>query len=165
MKNNLGNFGVNQNAQNAHSHDHHDHASLKHAMLAGFVASAVSSLALIILTSVILIPEFDFISIQGSIFGLAGTAVSAWAVYFIIGTFIWGPLYSMLEPKIAKNTLNRGLLFGLLVWLIVMAILMPLAGEGFFLMHKYSMSAAAIVLVVDLIFGLTTAYFYNKLYQ
>ncbi len=165
MKNNLGNFGANQNAQNSHLHEHHDNASLKHAILAGFIASTVSSLVLIILTSVILIPKFDFISIQGSIFGLAGTAMSAWAVYFIIGTFVWGPLYSMLEPKIANNTLNRGFLFGLLLWLIVMAILMPLAGEGFFLMNKYSMSAAAVVLVVDLTFGLTTAYFYNKLYQ
>ena len=149
---------------NIHTTNDHNHHMIKQGMLAGFIASAVSSLVLIALTSLILIPEFDFVSIQGSLFGLAGTATSAWLVYFIIGTFVWGTFYSFLEEKLSgEGPVSKGVLFGFLVWIIVMAVLMPLAGEGFFLMQKYGYTAAGIVFLTDLVFGVTTAYFYKKL--
>lgn len=135
--------------------------NIKASLIAGFIASIISSIVLMITTSIILIPEFNFISIQGSIFGLAETALSAWIVYFIFG-LIWGYLYALIEPNLPKDSIfGKGLIVGILIWIIYMLILMPLAGAGLFL-KEYGLRAAAIILVVDLVFGVVTAYFYNR---
>ena len=133
------------------------------ALTSGFIASAISSLVLILTTSLALIPQFDFVAIQGSIFGLTSTAISAWVIYFVIGTFLWGLLYPLIEPYLgAKTPAARGALFGIIIWIIVMVALMPLAQAGFFL-KEYGFGAAAIVLLTDLVFGASIGHFYNKL--
>ncbi len=55
------------------------------ALISGLVASAISGFVLMLMGSLALVPEFDFVLIQGSIFNLAGTAIAAWSVYFFIG--------------------------------------------------------------------------------
>lgn len=135
---------------------------IKAGLCAGFMASVISSLVLLVLTSLSLIPEFDFVVIQGALFGFAGTVLSAWIVYFIIGTLIWGSLYASMESRIAgNNPFSKGLLFGLFIWLIIMIVMMPLAGVGIFV-KQYGLVAAGIMLLTDLVFGVSTAFFYAK---
>lgn len=137
--------------------------NVQKGLLSGFIASAVSSVVLVLLTSLVVIPDFNYIAIQGSLFGITGAALSAWAVYFILGTFIWGLLYAFLEPHLAgQRGSSKGILYGFLVWIAVMLIFMPFTEAGFFL-KQYSVSAAGIILVTDLIFGATLGYFYEKL--
>lgn len=135
--------------------------SIKNGTLSGFIASIVSSFALVIFTAFIVIPEFNFISIQGSIFGLTNVALASWAVYFIIGTLIWGPLYAIFDPYLPNPWIIKGILFGITVWIIVMIVLMPLAGEDVFL-KRFGLKASAIVLTTDLVFGIALSYFYEK---
>ena len=136
--------------------------SAKAGLMSGFIASVVSSMILMIMTSIILVPEFNFVLVEGSIFGLAETALSAWIVYFVFG-FIWGYLYAVIEPSLpGEGAIFKGIIAGLLIWLAYMLILMPLAGTGLFL-KQYGFKAAAIILVVDLAFGIVLGYFYDRL--
>ncbi|MCE3255774.1 MAG: hypothetical protein K0R25_1268 [Rickettsiaceae bacterium] len=135
---------------------------LKAGLISGFAASAISSIVLILSTILSLVPEFNFVSVQGSIFHFTTTLSSAWVIYFLIGTFIWGSLYAVLEPHMEGGVGKKGLIFGILVWLIVMLVLMPLTEAGMFA-KKYGFVAAGITLVTDLIFGWSLAYFHKKL--
>ena len=131
-------------------------------MIAGFVASVASILVLAFSTFFILVPEFDYIAIQGSAFGLAGGSLAAWISYFLIGIFIWGVLYAIVESLLNGSSRNaKGLLFGSIIWLVVMIVLMPLADAGFFL-KEYGFIAALIILITDLSFGLVMSYSYDK---
>ncbi len=135
---------------------------IKNGLLAGFVASAVSSIVLTLLTAIATIPEFNFIQIQGSIFGIGSTVAAAWATYFAVG-LIWGLFYTLIERYLpTASGVIKGALYGILVYVLVMIVLMPLAGVGFFL-QNFGFMAALIVLISDLLFGILLGYFYEKL--
>ena len=136
---------------------------MKAGLIAGFIASAISLLFLAFTTWMALIPEFNYVLIQGSIFGFTKTIFSGWVIYFLIGTVFWGSFYAGLDPYLlSPNSVTRGIIFGLIVWLIVMIVLMPIAGVGIFL-EQYGYLAAIVILISDLVFGVSIAYFYNRL--
>jgi len=140
-----------------------NHVSLKAGLIAGFIASAFSGIALLIIEWLALVPQFNFVLIQGSIFDLEERAIASWIVYFAIGAFIWGLLYASAEPTLSgNNSVKKGLVFGVMIWFIVMIFVMPIACAGFFL-REYGVAAAGLVFLVDLIFGASLGYFYNKL--
>lgn len=140
----------------------YSYLNIKTGMMVGFLASAVSLLALLIMASLALVPEFNFVIIQGSLFVLARTAFLAWMVYFVIGTIIWGPLYALLESRLAGETaIIKGLLFGMMLWAIIMTTFIPISGVDLFI-EKFGIFSTFMILITDLIFGLAAAYFYNS---
>ncbi len=137
-------------------------SNYKAGMISGLIASAVSSLVLILAAALAFVPQFNYIMIQGSLFGLASGALSAWVAYFLIGIFIWGNLYAAIEPSLTmRSNSAKGLVFGLIVWLIVMIIMMPMTNAGFFV-REYGLAAALIVLVTDLVFGVVASNMYSR---
>lgn len=138
-------------------------ANMMAGLNAGFIASAISLLFLALTTWMALVPEFNYVLIQGSIFGFTKTIFSGWIIYFLIGAIFWGSLYAGLDPYLlSTNPVTKGIIFGLIVWLIVMIVLMPIAGAGMFLEH-YGFLAAIVILLSDLVFGVSISYFYGKL--
>lgn len=136
---------------------------MKAGLAAGFIASAISLMFLALTTWMALVPEFNYVLIQGSIFGFAKTIFSGWIVYFLIGAIFWGSLYAWLEPNLlSPKPITRGIIFGLIVWLIVMVILMPIAGVGIFI-KQYGFLSSIIILMTDLVFGVAIACFYERL--
>lgn len=136
--------------------------SVKSGLWAGFIASLVSAIILVVLTAVIVIPDFNFVLLESSIFGLADSITAAWIVYFVVGTLVWGLLYGVFEsyfPK--KEPSSKGLVFGFIIWLVFMVGLMPLAEAGLFL-QRFGYVAALIVLITDLVFGVTLGLVYDK---
>jgi Na+-transporting NADH:ubiquinone oxidoreductase subunit NqrC len=142
-------------------------ANIPGGMTAGFVASLISGLFIILVGALAIIPNYNYIKIQASLFtslfGLAkDAAIIAWVIYFVMGTFIWGTLYALMQPKLSGDTqTKKGLMFGVFTWLVYMMILMPIAGEGFFAL-KYGIAAVIFTLVLNLIFGAVLGATYNK---
>lgn len=136
---------------------------MKAGLIAGFIASAISLLFLALTTWMALVPEFNYVLIQGSIFGFTKTIFSGWVIYFLIGIIFWGSLYAGIESYLlSPKPITRGIIFGLIVWLIVMVILMPIAGAGIFV-KQYDYLASIVILMTDLVFGVSIAYFYERL--
>ena len=85
--------------------------------------------------------------------------VTGWVGYFVIGAVVWGIIYGWLEPSLPGPPVARGLLFGVLAWLAMMIVFMPIAGQGLFAMAAGPMAAFA-TLVLHLVYGATLGLVY-----
>ena len=107
------------------------------ALIAGFVATVVISMLMIMRVSAGIMSWFRPIEIMDltaqELFGTPDSAVLGWLLHFIVGTVIWGGLFLLLEHRLPGGSYTRrGLVFGTGAWLAVMVIVFPLAGSGLF---------------------------------
>jgi hypothetical protein len=76
----------------------------------------------------------------------------AWVLHFFVGGFIWGAGFALLQPLVRGPYWLRGLLFGVLAWLLVMLLVMPLARLGPFGL-RLGLATPAIMLFVHVVHG------------
>ncbi|HUX25588.1 MAG TPA: DUF6789 family protein [Burkholderiales bacterium] len=120
-------------------------------VIAGFVATVVLSLLMVMKSAMGLMPELDVISMLSTMMG-SGLAMG-WIAHFMIGTVIWGGLFALLAPSLPGGSLwLKGVMFGVGAWLLMMVAVMPMAGAGLFGM-KFGMVAPVMTLVLHVIFG------------
>lgn len=126
------------------------------SMIAGFVATVVLSALMVMKGMMGLMPELDVIAMLGNMahdmmgFGGAGLA---WLIHFMIGTVVWGILFALLYDILpGSGAVVKGVSFGVLAWLMMMFIPMPMAGAGLFGM-TLGMMAPVMTLVLHIIFG------------
>jgi uncharacterized protein DUF6789 len=121
-------------------------------MVAGFVATAVLSVLMVMKTMMGVMPELDVIAMLTKMMG-ASSPAAGWIAHFVIGTVVWGGLFAVLDPHLPGNShWIKGVLFGIGAWLVMMVAVMPMAGAGFFGMNL-GMMAPAMTLVLHVIFG------------
>ena len=126
------------------------------SMIAGFVATVVLSLLMIMKGMMGIMPELDVISMLGTMshdmMGVGGPAV-AWSIHFMIGTVVWGFLFAILYSLLpGSGAVGKGISFGVLAWLMMMVGPMPMAGAGLFGMNL-GLMAPMMTLVLHIIFG------------
>lgn len=136
-------------------------------MVAGFIATVVLSILMIMKTLMGVMPQLDVISMLANIlnnwFGLPGTAVVGWIIHFIVGTVMYGIAYALLDGVLPGNSQTiKGIVLGLIGWAIMMIVLMPMVGQGFFAMNIGIMAPIA-TLVLHIIFGAVLGWTYAKL--
>lgn len=130
-------------------------------MLAGFAATIVLSLLMLMKGAMGLMPALDPIGMIAMMMGVS-TAI-AWGVHFMIGTVIWGGAFALLEPHLPGWELwLKGVVFGIGAWLIMMVAMMPMAGAGFFGM-QLGMMAPVMTLAMHLVFGAVLGGVYGML--
>ncbi len=130
--------------------------SIKSGLTAGFAASAALGALMVIKTRLGLLPELnpigDSVAIADRYTGLQFPPDTGWVVHFLIGTFGWGIIYTWLRRNLPGPAVVKGLIFGVLAWLAMMIIFMPLAGQGFFGL-SLGIAVPVATLVLHLIFG------------
>lgn len=136
-------------------------------MVAGFIATIVLSALMLLKSGMGMLPQLNAIQMQtqmlNNFLGTPATPVVGWISHFIIGTVVWGGLFAALNHRIpGKNELNKGLIFSVCAWLLMMLLVMPMAGAGFFGLNIGVMAPIA-TLVLHLIFGAVLGYAYAKL--
>lgn len=120
-------------------------------VIAGFAATVVLSLLMVMKSAMGLMPELDVISMVSSVMG--GGLAMGWIAHVMIGTVIWGGLFALLAPNLPGGSFwLKGVMFGVGAWLLMMVAVMPMAGAGFFGM-KFGMVAPVMTLVLHVIFG------------
>jgi len=121
--------------------------------LAGFVASLVLAGIFLLNSSFDVMPESDIIRLVMNLGGGNLSLASAWADHFIVGTLIWGLGFGASDSFGSRPApWLKGIIFGVLAWLLMMVAFMPLAGSGFF-GAKIGPSVPAGMLVLHLVFG------------
>ena len=70
----------------------------------------------------------------------------------MIGTILWGALYAWLDPILPGPHWFRGALFATGAWLVMMVMIMPMAGAGFF-GSQLGMMGPLATLVMHWIYG------------
>ena len=120
-------------------------------MVAGFVATTVLSTLMLMKMMMGVMPELNPIKMISDMLG-ASPAVG-WVMHFMIGSVLWGSLFAWLDPNIpGEGHWLRGILFGVGAWLVMMIVMMPMAGAGFFGSHL-GMMAPVMTLVLHVVFG------------
>lgn len=141
-------------------------AMLTRSMIAGFVATLVLSLLMIMKGMMGIMPQLDVIAMLGTMsqdmMGFGGPAV-AWAMHFMIGTVVWGALFAILYAALpGSGSIGKGISFGVLAWLMMMIGPMPMAGAGLFGM-KLGLMAPMMTLMLHIIFGAVMGWVFAKL--
>ncbi len=120
-------------------------------VIAGFVATVVLSVIIVLLNAMGVLPELDIISLidrLGSI-GRGG----AWVDHFIVGTLLWGPIFAAFDATSAQRPRwQKGLMFGVFAWVMMMLLFMPVVGGGLFGL-QLGIVAPVGMLVLHLIYG------------
>jgi hypothetical protein len=121
-------------------------------IIAGFIATIVISIIFVALSAAG-IEEFNIVSMIDVLGSIQRTA--AWVDHFIVGTFLWGPIFAGFETTLSETRprWQKGLLFGLISWVLMMLIFMPVIGYGPFGYHKGFLEPVG-MLVLNLIYGL-----------
>jgi len=138
--------------------------NLARGVIAGFVATLFISLLMMLRLSANLMTAFDPIEVMTlsaqTILGVTGGELFGWGVHFFVGAVIWGALYVLLEARLPGATaVRRGMLFGVLAWLLVMVVIFPLAGSGFFALG-FGGTVMFTTLLAHLIFGAVLGWCY-----
>lgn len=136
------------------------------AIIAGFVATLVMSALMLIKGYMGFFPDLNVIEIidkfNNTYVGAPTTPWSGWLTHFCIGSIGYGVLFTLLRPKLTENSVFNGIIVGVIGWLAMMLIIMPLAGFGLFaiLLGEH---AALITLGLHVIYGIVLGFTYGKL--
>ncbi len=136
------------------------------AILAGFAATVVLSILMVIKSAVGLVPEFNAVEMLTRIstvrFGIPPDPMIGWMAHFLIGTVLWGVAFAVLSKSwTSVGPLARALVFSAVAWLLMMVIVMPLAGAGLFA-AGLGVGAAIAALVLHLVYGAVLGLVYAR---
>lgn len=120
-------------------------------LVSGFVATVVLSVMMLAKGMMGIMPELDVIAMLSAMMSMP--AAAAWLAHFMIGTVAWGGGFAILQAVLpGSSSIAKGIVFGILAWLGMMIMIMPMAGAGFFGMNL-GIIAPMMTLVLHIIFG------------
>lgn len=121
-------------------------------MAAGFVATIILSALMLLKAQIGMMPELNIIKMLSNMLGATSPAVG-WIPHFLIGTVLWGTLFAWLDPSIpGESHWLKGIWFGIGAWLLMMIIIMPMAGAGFF-GANLGIMAPVMTLILHMVYG------------
>jgi hypothetical protein len=130
--------------------------SIKSGLTAGFTASAALGALMVIKTQLGILPELnpigDIVAIVDRYTGLQFPPDTGWVGHFVIGAVGWGIIYTWIRKILPGPAVVKGLVFGVLAWLVMMIVFMPVAGRGFFGL-SLGIAAPIATFVLHLVFG------------
>ena len=125
--------------------------NLKSGFLAGFIATVVLSVLMVIKGMMGVMPELDVAAMLAGMIG--APVIVGWIVHFLIGTVAWGGGFAVLYDYVpGSSAVQKGIVFGIADWLGMMILIMPMAGAGLFGL-ALGMMAPIMTLVLHIIFG------------
>lgn len=128
-------------------------------ILGGLAGTAVMSALMLMKSAMGVMPQMDIIRMLSAMMGVS--AAIAWVIHFMIGG-IWGVLFALSYRAIpGGGSVVKGMLFGVGAWLLMMIMVMPMAGAGFFGM-KMGIMAPVMALMMHIIFGAVMGLVYGK---
>lgn len=141
--------------------------SLSRGFLAGFIATIFISIIIFIKDFLGIVPEFDLIYILNIAISqqisLSDSVLIGWVVHFIIGTVLGGGLFIILNQILpGKKQLIKGVTFGLIAWLFMMFVIMPLNNFGLFGL-KLGVVVPTFLLGFHLVYGMIIGTVYKSL--
>ena len=136
-------------------------------IIAGFIATVVLTVLMLMKEMMGLMPELNVISMLSTMvnakMGMPGTPMVGYLLHFVIGTIVFGILFHALNGSLpGGNQIMKGIVFGVVAWLLMMLLVMPMAGAGMFGMSM-GMMAPVMTLMLHVIFGAVLGFSYSKL--
>lgn len=140
-------------------------SNIGQGIIAGFIATIALSILMGLKSMMGLMPNMNAIKMlthmAHQFIGTPMTPLVGWLLHFMIGTLAWGILFALLIKVIPGNSLViKGLVFATAAWLLMMIMVMPMAGAGFFGLHM-GIGAPIATLILHWIYGGVLGYTYS----
>ncbi|HUY03425.1 MAG TPA: DUF6789 family protein [Rhodocyclaceae bacterium] len=135
--------------------------SVGKGIVAGFIATIVLSAFMLMKQAMGVMPQLNPVAMIAHMMG-AQTLIAGWIAHFFIGSVMWGIIYAWLDPGLPGPHWIRGIIFATGAWLVMMVVVMPMAGVGFFGL-TLGMMAPIATLVLHWIFGAVLGWTYGAL--
>jgi uncharacterized membrane protein YagU involved in acid resistance len=134
------------------------------AVVAGVVGTAVMTALLLIEPSVGL-PKIAMGQVVSTSLGLASASLAigpalGWVIHFLVGILLAIVYAAFFISRLPGSALVRGLIYGMLVFLVAQVVFMPLAGIGFFSRGDFELIAGS--LLGHFVYGGLTAWIYGE---
>lgn len=130
-------------------------------IIAGLVATIVLSLLMYMKDMMGLMPELNVVGMLAAKMG--GSMMMGWVAHFMIGAIGYGLAFAIIGGSLPGGSSTvRGIVLGIIGWLMMMLVLMPMMGAGFFAMNMGMMAMVA-TLMLHIIFGAVLGLVYSKL--
>lgn len=100
------------------------------AIVGGLVATTVMTFMMYFVAPMLLGEPMDIAATLGGMTGLGWTA--GLIIHLMLGGVVFPLVYRALYRSLAGRPWERGLLWGIALWLAAETVLMPMAGAGFF---------------------------------
>lgn len=129
-------------------------------ILAGIGAALVLSALMVMKSMIGFFPELDIIAMLAAL--VAGGVMLGWILHFAIGGF-WGAAFSVVHDFLpGRNPVLQGIAFGLIAWLLMMLLIMPMGGYGVFGL-VIGIMAPLMTGVLHIIFGAVMGWIFQRL--
>jgi hypothetical protein len=135
--------------------------SIRRGLEAGLVATVALAIVLVMKQAIGLMPQVDLVSILARALGF-GSLAAGWTAHFVVGVLFWGPLFVWADRHMFFAHWINGLLFASVVWLGVMLMIMPLAGEGAFGL-KLGIATPTLTLFLHWFYGIVLGSIYGAM--
>ena len=132
-------------------------------IVAGFVATIVLSALMLMKQAMGVMPLLNPVEMITQMMG-AQTSIVGWVIHFFIGSVMWGIIYAWLDSSLSGPHWMRGVIFATGAWLVMMVVVMPMAGAGFFGVNMGMMAPIA-TLMLHWIFGAVLGWVYGAQLQ
>jgi len=127
--------------------------NLIRAFLAGFLATVVITFMMYFVTPRLTGEPMDIAATFARVLG--GSWDAGLIAHFVVGTLLLPALYALfLYPALEGGPAERGLGWGLFLWMVSQAVFMPMMGDGFFSSRAGGLKAAMASLLAHLAYGL-----------
>lgn len=133
--------------------------NIKAGLISGFIATVVLSLIMMVKTKMGVMPDLNAVKMLADM--MHAPLIMGWLAHFMIGTLIWGLLFTALVDKLPGSTLVSAILFSIAAWFMMMIGPMPMAGAGLFGL-KLGMMAPVATLMLHLIWGVVLGISYKR---
>lgn len=121
-------------------------------LMAGLAATIVLSIIMLIKSGMGILPQLNAIAMLSNILGAPGEPAVGWIAHFVIGVVLWGLLFAQLENRLPGSHTMKGIAFGTGAWILMMILVMPIGGAGFFGL-QLGIAAPVVTLILHWIFG------------
>jgi len=102
------------------------------SIVAGVIGTVVMTIFML-MAPMMGMPEMNIGKMLGMFMGVP--AIVGWMTHFMIGSVL-AIFYAVLfQPKFPGNGVVRGMMFGLIPWLMAQVVVNPMMGAGFFAMN------------------------------
>lgn len=102
------------------------------SIVAGLIGTLVMT-GFMLMAPMMGMPEMNIGKMLGMFMGMPEMA--GWLAHFMIGSVLAVFYAVIFQPKIPGNGVVRGMMFGLIPWLMAQVIVNPMMGAGFFAMN------------------------------
>jgi hypothetical protein len=141
--------------------------NIKKGIFSGFIATLALTLIMIMKNKMGIMPELDPVHMLASMaaqrLGIEVNLMIGWAMHFVIGSVAWGGALSLLIDVLpGESQVMKGLMVGIIAWLMMMIGPMPMSGAGLFGLNL-NMMVPVMTLALHLVFGFVLGFTYKIL--